>query len=128
MNDPEPKPEPKNAAPEADRETATPDAALRKWTAVGQTYVIGLDFSTESARASLMRLGSPEVLVSAVHPYLHGVIQGRLADQPLPQPFALQDADDYLLAAEDLLRRVAAHLPPGPGWRASAWPSPPVRR
>jgi len=76
-------------------------------------YVIGLDFGTESARAILIRLGSPEVLASAVHPYLHGVIQGRLAGQTLPLAFALQDADDYLLATEDLIRRVAAHLPPG---------------
>lgn len=79
----------------------------------GMEYVIGLDFGTESARAILIRPGSPEVLASAVHPYLHGVIQGRLAGQTLPLAFALQDADDYLLATEDLIRRVAAHLPPG---------------
>ena len=77
------------------------------------SHLIGLDFGTESARAILIRLGSAEVLASAVHPYLHGVIQGRLAGQTLPLAFALQDADDYLLATEDLIRRVAAHLPPG---------------
>ncbi len=76
------------------------------------SYLIGLDFGTESARAILIRLGSAEVLASAVQPYLHGVIQGRLAGQTLPLAFALQDADDYLLATEDLIRRVAAHLPP----------------
>ena len=81
--------------------------------AAGMAYLIGLDFGTESARAILVRPGSPEVLASAVHAYLHGVIQGRLAGQTLPLAFALQDADDYLLAAEDLIRRVAAHLPPG---------------
>jgi len=78
-----------------------------------ERYMVGLDFGTESARAILVQTGSHEVLASAVHPYLHGVIQGRLAGQALPPAFALQDADDYLLAAEDLLRHVAAQLPPG---------------
>lgn len=77
------------------------------------TYLIGLDFGTESARAILIRPGNLEVLASAVHPYRHGVIQGRLAGQTLPLAFALQDADDYLTATEELIRRVAAHLPPG---------------
>ncbi|WP_456833220.1 ribulokinase [Deinococcus sp. UYEF24] len=76
-------------------------------------YLIGLDFGTESARAILMKSGTPQVLASAVHPFLHGVIQGRLAGQTLPLAFALQDADDYLLATEDLIRRVCAYLPPG---------------
>jgi len=79
----------------------------------GPSHVIGLDFGTESARAILIRPGSPRVLASAVHPYRRGVVQGRLAGQTLPLAFALQDADDYLLATEDLIRRIVVHLPPG---------------
>jgi L-ribulokinase len=81
--------------------------------AAAPSYVIGLDFGTESARAILIRSGGPQVLASAIHPYRRGVIQGRLAGRALPLAFALQDADDYLHATEDLLRRVAEHLPPG---------------
>jgi len=77
------------------------------------SYVIGLDFGTESARAILIRYGSSQVLASAVHPYWHGVVQGQLAGQALPLSFALQDADDYLRATEDLIRRVIVDLPPG---------------
>lgn len=58
--------------------------------------VIGLDFGTESARAILIRSGSPQVLASAVDPDRRGVIRGRLAGRALPLFFALQDADDYL--------------------------------
>ena len=76
------------------------------------SYVIGLDFGSESARAILLRSGSPQVLARAVHPYRRGVIQGRLAGQTLPLAFALQDADDSLRATENLIRRVAEHLPP----------------
>ncbi|MFK7602327.1 ribulokinase [Deinococcus sp. SM5_A1] len=76
-------------------------------------YVIGLDFGTESARAVLLRVGSSEIVTSAVHPYLHGVIERRLRGRALPPTYALQDADDYLTATEDILARVGAALPLG---------------
>ena len=71
------------------------------------SYVIELNFGTESARAILLRSGSPQVLASAVQLYRRGVIQGRLAGRKPPLVFALQDADDALRATEDLRRRVA---------------------
>lgn len=76
-------------------------------------YLIGLDYGTESARAVLMRADSPGILATAVHRYRRGVIERRLGQRPLPRTFALQDADDYLLAARELLSRVGAALPQG---------------
>ncbi|THF70209.1 ribulokinase [Deinococcus sp. Arct2-2] len=75
------------------------------------SYLIGLDYGTESARAVLMRADGPEILASAVHPYRHGVIERHLRGRPLPRTYALQDADDYLLAARELLTSVGAALP-----------------
>lgn len=77
------------------------------------TFVIGLDFGTESARAVLLRAGARAVAATAVQRYRHGVWQRELRGTPLPGGWALQDADDYLLAAEDILARVVAQLPPG---------------
>jgi L-ribulokinase len=76
-------------------------------------YLIGLDYGTESARAILMRVDSNAVLATAVHKYPHGVIERELNGTPLPRTWALQDADDYLLAAEDIIRRVGEVLPAG---------------
>lgn len=46
---------------------------------------------------------------SHAHPYRHGVITQRLADgSPIPSTYALQDASDYLEAAEAILRAVGA--------------------
>lgn len=78
-------------------------------------YVIGLDFGTESARAVLMRTDRSQILAHAVHLYRRGVIQGALTGTPLPRSTALQDPDDYLLAAEDLLKQMAVQLPSGAG-------------
>ncbi|UQN08883.1 ribulokinase [Deinococcus sp. QL22] len=94
-------------------DTAFPDAAFPNQldNQPSTPYLIGLDYGTESARAVLMRADNPEILASAVHPYRHGVIERHLKGRPLPRTCALQDADDYLLAARDLLSRVGAALP-----------------
>jgi L-ribulokinase len=76
-------------------------------------YLIGLDYGTESARAILMRADGNAVLATAVHRYRRGVIERELNGVPMPRTWALQDADDYLLAAEDIIRRVGAALPAG---------------
>ena len=64
------------------------------------SYVIGVDFGTESGRAVVIDATDGRELGSSVYPYSHGVI-----DQTLPAPdddvrlapeWALQDPDDYL--------------------------------
>lgn len=66
--------------------------------------LIGLDFGSESARGVLVEASSGEVLQHAVYPYRHGVISGHLPNgTPLPASFVLQDATDYLEAAEAIL-------------------------
>ena len=68
------------------------------------THVIGLDYGTESARGVLLDARSGEQLASHAHPYRHGVMTRRLADgTPLPPAWALQDAADYVEAAQDIL-------------------------
>ncbi len=63
-------------------------------------YVLGLDFSTLSGRALLVRVGDGKEVASAVHHYSNGVITSRLpngaATAKLPSNFALQDPKDYL--------------------------------
>jgi L-ribulokinase len=64
------------------------------------SYVIGVDFGTESGRAVVIDVADGREVGSSVYPYANGVI-----DQSLPAPdddvrlapeWALQDPDDYL--------------------------------
>ena len=67
-------------------------------------YLIGLDYGTESARGVLIDAASGEQIAHHVHPYRHGVMSRTLADgHPLPEGWALQDADDYVEAAQEIL-------------------------
>jgi len=63
-------------------------------------YVLGLDFSTLSGRAALVRVADGKETASAVHHYASGVITNRLPNGAgtvkLPPAFALQDPKDYL--------------------------------
>lgn len=73
-----------------------------------QPCVVGLDYGTESARGVLIGAADGEIL--AVHRvvYRHGVMSESLPDgTSLPPDWALQDADDYLHAAEEILRRLS---------------------
>jgi len=71
---------------------------------VAATYLIGLDFGTESARGVLVDSASGEVMESAVHPYRHGVMTRQLEDgTPLAFGWALQDAADYVEAGAEIL-------------------------
>lgn len=69
--------------------------------------LIGLDFGSESARGVLVEAGSGDVMRHVVHRYRHGVISGHLpGGVSLPASFVLQDATDYLEAAEAILARL----------------------
>lgn len=71
-------------------------------------FVVGLDFGTESARGLLLDIDTGAALASDREAYASGVMDTRLADgTALPADWALQDADDYLHAAERLLRRLS---------------------
>jgi L-ribulokinase len=62
------------------------------------TYVIGVDFGTESGRAVVVRVSDGAELGSAVHTYADGVIDAHLpgSNTPLPPEWALQNPDDYI--------------------------------
>ena len=64
------------------------------------SYVIGVDFGTESGRAVVIDTADGRELGSSVYPYSNGVIDKALpapdADVRLAPEWALQDPDDYL--------------------------------
>jgi L-ribulokinase len=76
-------------------------------------YVLGLDFSTHSGRALLVRVADGKEAASAVHHYASGVITHKLpgvaGTAKLPPNFALQDPKDYLdvlkIAVPSVMRR-----------------------
>lgn len=74
-----------------------------------RTYAVGVDFGTESGRAVLVDVSNGAVVASAVHPYMHGVIDEVLpgTDVRLEPDWALQDPHDYL---EVLKRTIPAVL------------------
>ncbi|MET0468910.1 MAG: ribulokinase [Aeromicrobium sp.] len=65
------------------------------------SYVVGVDFGTLSARALVVRVGDGAELGTAVHPYRHGVLETSLPTHlagreiPLEPDWALQVPDDY---------------------------------
>lgn len=66
-------------------------------------YLIGLDYGTESARGVLVDVESGKQVASHAVPYRHGVMT-RLPEGPaLPPLWALQNADDYIEAAQAIL-------------------------
>jgi len=72
------------------------------------TYAVGIDFGTESARAVLVRLSDGEELASAVYEYADGVIDEVLprSDIRLEPDWALQNPEDYVRAVADTVPRV----------------------
>lgn len=67
-------------------------------------YVIGIDFGTLSARAVLVNAKTGEVEISTTSEYPHKVIYEALpTGTPLPDLFALQHPNDYLLALKDVI-------------------------
>jgi L-ribulokinase len=71
-------------------------------------YLIGLDFGSESARGILIETRTSRQVAHHVHPYRHGILTAALPNgRPLPGAgFALQNAADYLEAAEDILKTI----------------------
>jgi L-ribulokinase len=71
------------------------------------TYLIGLDYGSESARGVLIEVATGRQMAHHVHPYRHGILTRTLPDgTPLPADFALQNADDYTEAAFEILSRL----------------------
>jgi L-ribulokinase len=76
---------------------------------MSETYVIGLDFGSESARGLLIEASSGRQAAYHVHPYRHGIMTEALpGGRRLPAGFALQEAADYLEAAEVILTAIGA--------------------
>lgn len=70
------------------------------------TYTIGIDFGTLSARAAVVRVQDGEVLADAVCEYATPIMDRTLAvagDAPLPPGFALQVPGDYLAAMREVV-------------------------
>ncbi len=71
------------------------------------TYTIGVDFGTESGRATLVDVRTGEQLATAVFEYTHGVIDEALpGGKKLGHDWALQDPDDYLRVLEHTIPAV----------------------
>jgi L-ribulokinase len=74
---------------------------------MGGPYLIGLDFGTLSVRGVLIDVGTGAEVAYHAADYPHAVMSDYLANgAALPPAFALQDADDYLATAGEVL----AHL------------------
>lgn len=70
-------------------------------------YLIGLDFGTLSVRGVLIDADSGMALDHHASAYRQGVMSGSLSSRKaLPPGFALQDAGDYLVAAQEVLTRL----------------------
>lgn len=71
---------------------------------MSSTYLIGLDFGSESARGVLVDTQSGQVIESLTHAYRHGVMTAVLpSGQLLPRGWALQHAPDYTEVAAIIL-------------------------
>ncbi|MCB1380166.1 MAG: carbohydrate kinase [Alphaproteobacteria bacterium] len=71
---------------------------------MASSYILGLDYGTDSARGVLIDAATGEQAASHMHAYRHGVMTGSLPDGTmLRRGWALQNAADYLEAAEDIL-------------------------
>jgi L-ribulokinase len=71
-------------------------------------YLIGLDYGSESARGVLIDASTSQQVAYHVHPYEHGIMTRALPKgRPLPDlGFALQDAADYIKAAQIILKTI----------------------
>lgn len=70
---------------------------------MAETYVIGIDFGSESARGVLVNSRSGAQEGHHVHPYRHGILTDALHGRKLPPNFVLQVPADYTEAAEAIL-------------------------
>lgn len=80
----------------------------------GKRYLIGIDYGTESARGVILDADNGVLMARQGHVYAHGVMERVLpSGRTLPPQWALQDADDYLHAAADILGALARQVPHG---------------
>lgn len=71
---------------------------------MAETYIIGLDYGSESARGVLIDTRSGRQVASHTHAYRHGILTQRLpGGVALQRGWALQNAADYVEAAADIL-------------------------
>jgi L-ribulokinase len=76
---------------------------------MSETFVIGLDFGSESARGTLIEASTGRQAAYHVHAYRHGIMTEALpGGRRLPAGFALQAAADYLEAAKIILTAIGA--------------------
>ncbi len=69
------------------------------------SYIIGLDFGSESARGALIDVETGAEVAAHVHAYPHGIMDECLAGGTLlPPAWSLQDAGDYTAAARAILK------------------------
>ncbi|MBB6451394.1 L-ribulokinase [Geomicrobium halophilum] len=72
-----------------------------------KSYVIGVDFGTESCRALLVDVANGDEIATATHMYSHGVLSKELPNGvPLPSDWALQHPNDYIDGFKDVVRNV----------------------
>jgi len=70
---------------------------------MADTFIIGVDFGSESARGVLINCRTGEQEGHHVHPYKNGILTRSLLGRALPANFVLQIPSDYTDAAEDIL-------------------------
>lgn len=69
------------------------------------SYIVGLDFGSESARGILLDAATGAEVAIHVHPYAHRIMDDHLPDgTPLPPAWSLQDASDYIEATRVILK------------------------
>lgn len=74
---------------------------------MASSYIIGLDYGTDSARGVLIDAATGEQAESHVHRYAHGTMTRQLPDgTELRRGWALQNAADYVEAAEAILGKI----------------------
>lgn len=70
---------------------------------MADTYIIGIDFGSESARGVLVNSRTGEQESHHVHSYKNGILTDSLPGRSLPANFVLQVPSDYTEAAENIL-------------------------
>ncbi|MEW4402099.1 ribulokinase [Agrobacterium tumefaciens] len=70
---------------------------------MAETYLIGIDFGSESARGIIVNSQTGIQEGHFVHPYSHGILTDALRGHALPANFVLQVPEDYTEAAEAIL-------------------------
>ena len=83
----------------------TPPAPDRRPDSLRETYTVGVDFGTLSARALVVRVSDGAELGTAVYEYPHGVVDEALpaTGQALPPDWALQMPEDWRQALQQAI-------------------------